>query len=229
MSQPQFETLLAWASKDRDDIVEAKRDYFAQTGDVFEDDPCFESRMQSFFNWYLFDRPRGDPALTPAQRFLKEEGATLAGAEKAVFMSFTSSRHSLFEIKKIGVGLIKVREELVKVRDAFSGEDFLVTERRKLPGLEAGDLIEARLLPIGDALHFSTAFTYHPRQVKAQVLKEVKKRKKAGTLDPRGFVWELEKMSLHLDRFKNITAEIIYSFDAPFLGGRAKREAARGG
>lgn len=229
MSQLQFDTLLAWASKDRDDIVEAKRDYFAATGDVFEDDACFESRMQSFFNWYLLDRPRGEPRLTPAQRFLKEEGATLAGAEKSVFMGFTASRHSLYEIKKIGVGLIKVREELVKLRDAFSGEEFLVTERRKLPGLAAGDLIEARLLPIGDALHFSTAFTYHPRQVKAQVLKEIKKRKKAGALEGRAFVWELERMALHIDRFKNIPAETIYSFEAPFLGHKGKREAAGGG
>ena len=229
MSQPQFETLLAWASKDRDDIVAAKHDYFAATGEVFEDDSCIESRMQSFFNWYLLDRARGEPKLTPAQRFLKEEGATLAGAEKAVFMGFTSSRHSLYEIKKIGVGLIRVREELVKLRDAFTGDDFLVTERRKLPGLQSGDLIEARLLPVGDQLHFSTAFTYHPRQVRAQVLKEIKKRKKAGTLEARGFVWELERMALHIERFKNLPAETIYSFEAPFLGDKGRREAASGG
>src|SRR5438132_10857911 len=152
MAHPQFETLIAWAAKHRDDIVAAKQEYFAFTGEVFEDDSCFESRMQSFFNWYLLDRATGDPPLTPAQRFLKEQGAHLSGPEKAVFMGFTNSRHSLYEIRNIGVGLIKVRDDQVKVRDAFSGKDFIVTERRKLPGLDKGDLIEARLLPVNDLL-----------------------------------------------------------------------------
>jgi hypothetical protein len=224
MSQPQFEMLLAWASKDRDDIIAARREYFAATGEVFEDDSCFESRMQGFFNWYLFDRPYGTPPLTFAQRYLLEEGAHLSGVDKAVFLGFTKSRHSLYEIKRVGVGLIKVREDQVKVKDAFSGEEFLVTERRKLPGLEKGDLLEARLMPVNDAMHFSTAFTWHPKPIHPLIWKEIKRRKKAGTLEPRNFCWELSRMALNLERFKNISPSVIYSFEQPFLAGRHRRE-----
>ncbi len=228
MSHPQFETLLAWASEDREDVIAAKRDYFASTGEVFEDDPSFESRMQSFFNWYLLDRVKGNPPLTPAQRFLQERGGELSAADKPTFLGFTKSRHSLYEIRRVGVGLIKVREDLVKVRDAFTGDDYVVTERRRLPGLEKGDLLEARLLPVGDTLQFSPAFTYHPRPVRSLLLKEIKRRKKLGTLDARALCWELERMALHLERFRNIPIDKIYSFETPFLGEKHRREGAHG-
>ena len=230
MAQPQYETLLAWASKDRyrDDIIAAKAEYFAVTGEVFTDDACYESRMQGFFNWYLLDRRSGEPPMTPAQRFLLEEGAGLALGDKPVYMGFTQSKHSLYEVRRVGVGLIKVRDDLVKVRDAFTGDDLIVTERRHLPGIERGDLLEARLLPVGDVLHFSPAFIYHPRASRPLIWKEIKKRKKAGTLDPRAFLWELERMSLHLERFRNIPLETIYNFAQPFLGPKHKGEAAGG-
>jgi hypothetical protein len=228
MSQPQFEQLLAWASEDRDDIIAAKGEYFAATGEPFEDDAVFESRMQGFFNWYLLDRARGTPPMTPAQRYLQQRGGELSAADKPTFLGFTKSRHSLFEIRRVGVGLIKVREDLVKVRDAFTGDEYVVTERRRLSGLERGDLLEARLLPVGDTLQFSPAFTYHPRAVRGVVLKEIKKRKKAQALDPRSFCWELARMALHLDRFRNIPVDKIYNFETPFLGERHRREAADG-
>jgi hypothetical protein len=225
---PQFETLLAWASQDREEIIAAKREYFAATGEPFEAESCFESRMQAFFNWYLLDRLQGAALRTPAQRFLLEKGAELSGADKTVFLGFTKSKHSLFEIRKLGVGLIKVRDDLVKLRDAFSGEEYVVTERRKLVGLERGDIMEARLLPVGDRLHFSPAFTYHPRSVKPMVIKEIKRRKKASLLDARSFCWELERMALQLERFKNIPLDKIYNFETPFLGDKHRREAADG-
>ena len=228
MSHPQFEKLLAWASQDREQIIAAKTEYFASTGEIFEDDGCYESRMQSFFNWYLLDRAQGTPPQTPAQRFLLEKGPELAAADKTTFLGFTASKHSLYEIRRVGVGLIKVREDLVKVRDTVTGEDYVVTERRRLPGIEKGDLLEARLLPVGDQLQFSSAFTYHPRLVRALVLKEIKKRKKTGTLEARSLCWELERMALNLERFRNIPVEKIYSFETPFLGEKHRREGANG-
>jgi len=225
VAQPQLEALVAWAAKDRDDVVEARREYLAGTGEIHEDEAAFESRMQAFFNWYLLDRKSGTPPMTPAQRFLQAEGARLAAVEKAFFIGFTQSKHSLFEVRQLGVGLIRVREDLVKLRDAFNGDEFVVTERRRLAGLERGDLLEARLLPFGDSLHFSSAFTYHARAVRPQIWKEIKRRRKAGSLEPRPFVWELQRMALNLDRFKNIPPQTIYSFDAPFLG---RRESANG-
>ncbi len=198
MIQPQFDLLLAWVAPQVDDIVGAKQEYFAQSGgEVHEDDRCFESRLQAFFNWYLFDR-RVD-GVTPAQRFLQDRGAETKSADKEVLMGFTQTRLGLYEYRGRKGFLLGPKKGQVRVRDAVTRKVFDVTERRQMHGLEIGDLFEARLVPARDTWHFSTSF---------------------GSVDVRALVWELERMSLQADRFKNVNIEAIYNFETPFLAAR---------
>ncbi|GAC1547178.1 MAG: hypothetical protein NVS2B9_14270 [Myxococcales bacterium] len=233
MIQPQIDALLAWATPMRDDIVVAKNEYFAATGgEVHEEDRCFEQRMQGFFNFYLFDRKGGDDGTTPVQRYLRERGASLGGHDKDILLGCTNSRLSLYEYRGRGTLLRRVPKGKVRVRDMIAGEDFNVQERRQMHGLEEGDLFEARLVPVAGVFHFSSSFTYHPREVRSTILSEIKRRKKAeGTPDARALCWELEKMSLQAERFRNVAIDAIYNFENPFLGQRARRtpgEAAHG-
>jgi hypothetical protein len=224
MVQPQFDLLLAYVARDVDDIVHAKQEYFTQTGgEVHEDDRCFESRMQAFFNWYLFDRKKDD--VTPVQRFLQEKGAEISASDKDVLMGFMHSRLGLYEYRGRGTLFRWVKKGRIRVRDAVAGKYFDVTERRHMHGLEFGDLFEARLVPIGTTWHFSTSFTYHPREQKPVVMREIRKRRKRGPVDVRALLWELERMSLQAERFKNVNIEAIYNFESPFL---AARKAAHG-
>jgi len=219
MIQPQFDLLLAYVAPNVDEIVQAKQEYFTQTGgEVHEDDRCFESRLQAFFNWYLFDRKQD--GVTPAQRFLQDRGAELKGPDKEVLMGFTQTRLGLFEYRGRKGFLRGPKKGQVRVRDMVVGKDFDVTERRQMHGLEIGDLFEARLVPVGGTWHFSTSFTYHPREMRPVILREVKKRRKQGQVDVRALVWELERMSLQAERFKNVSIEAIYNFENPFLGAR---------
>jgi hypothetical protein len=219
MIQPQFDLLLAHVAPKVDDIVRAKQEYFSQTGgEVHEDDRCFESRLQAFFNWYLFDRKEG--GVTPAQRFLQDRGAELRGPDKDVLLGFTQTRLGLYEYRGRGGLLLGPKKGQVRVRDVIARKQHDVTERRQMHGLEIGDLFEARLVPVGSTLHFSTSFTYHPREMTPVILREIKKRKKKGPVDVRALVWELERMSLQAERFKNVNIEAIYNFDSPFLASR---------
>ena len=225
MVQQQIDQLLAWASPQVDDIVEAKATYFSKTGgEVHEEDRCYEQRMQAFFNWYLFDRIQPEAELTPIDRYLREKGAELQGEEKTVLIGCTQSKLSLYEYRGTGGLFSRPKAGRVRVRDAFTSEDSDVTERRQMHGLDVGDLFEARLVPLDGAYQFSSSFTYHPREVKGTILREIKKRKKAGeAIDPRGFCWELEKMALQGERFRNVTIHAIYNFETPFLSkGKAK-------
>lgn len=224
MIQPQIDALLAWAAPLHDDIVAGKNEYFAATGgEVHEEDACFEQRMQGFFNFYLFDR-KGPDGLTPVERYLRERGATLGGQDKELLMGCTRSRLGLYEYRGRRKFLRRVPKGHVRVRDAITGESFNVLERRQMHGLEEGDVFEARLIPVGDSFHFSTSFTYHPRELHRLILREVRKRKKGGKLpDGRAFCWELEKMALQAERFKNVSIDAIYNFETPFLGQRKAR------
>jgi len=226
MIQPQIDTLLLYAAPQVDEILKAKLEYFAQTGgEVHEEDRCYEQRMQAFFNWYLLDRKLTDGS-TMVERFLREKGAELAGQDKDVMLGCTQSRLTIFEYRGTRGLFSRPEKGQVRVRDVTTGEDFVVTERRQMHGLDSGDLFEARLVPLGRAHHFSTSFTYHPREARREIMREVKRRKKMGTIDARSLVWELERMALQHERFRNVALSAIYNFETPFLSKRAPKAGA---
>src|SRR5437763_14924676 len=98
MVQPQIDQLLAWAARDVDDIVDAKKEYFVGTGgEVHEDDRCFEQRMQAFFHWYLLDRQKSGSS--PVRRLRQAQGATLEASDTDVIMGLTQSRIVLSEYR----------------------------------------------------------------------------------------------------------------------------------
>src|SRR5437899_8629320 len=204
MIQAQFDLLLAYVAPGVDDIVQAKQEYFTHTGgEVHEDDRCVESRLQGFFNWYLFDRKHD--GVTPAPRCVRDRGAEMRPADKEVLMGVTQTRLGLYEYRGRKGLILGPKKGQVRVRDAVTRKDFDVTERRQMHGLEIGDLFEARLVPVERTWHFSTSFTYHPREVRRNIVREIKRRKKAGQPpEARGFCWELEKMALQQERFKNV-------------------------
>jgi hypothetical protein len=225
--QAQIDMLLQYAAPQTDDMVKGKEEYFAHTGgEVHEDDRCYEQRMQAFFNWFLFDRNQEGGA-TPVERYLREKGAELPGKDKDVLLGCTQSRLSLYEYRARRGILSRPRAGQVRVRDAITGEDFDVTERRQMHGLEIGDLFEARLVPLELTFHFSTSFTYHPREVEREIRREIKRRKKLGAVDAPALCWELERMALQQERFRNVSINAIYNFETPFLSKRPRAAEAQ--
>jgi hypothetical protein len=230
MIQAQIDLLLQYFAPQAEEIVRAKEEYFDLTGgEVHEEDHCYEQRMQAFFNWFLFDRKMVNS--TPLERYLREKGSQLSGREKDMLLGFTKSRLALYEYRGMRGIFSRPKRGQVRVRDAVSGDDFDVTERRQMHGLEIGDLFEARLVPLDRTWHFSTSFTYHPRELRRVILREIKRRKKAGQgVEARQLCWDLEKMALQQERFKNVSIEAIYNFETPFLSKRpARNEAQQGG
>jgi hypothetical protein len=204
--QPHLDALISFASAERhkEELLKAKAEYFAGTGEIFEDDRAFEMRMASFLDYYVFDRPLPDTGRTPAQLFLADAATE---AERAMRAGFVETRHSLWEVKKLA-------KELVRLRDQFTGKDTDVFERRQPAGLNKGDLIEARLIPVEGRWLFSPAFCFHPAEAKKVILKELKRLKKEEpSFRPRDFIWTLAKMRLKWDRYRNIAVADIYAFD----------------
>ncbi|HET9452448.1 MAG TPA: hypothetical protein VFO83_16280 [Aggregicoccus sp.] len=208
--QPYLDQLIAFASAEprKADLIAAKAEYIRATGEVFEDDKMFETRMASFLDYYLFDRPSPLNGLTPAAELYRERQGVAAPPEEVnAFRSFTETVHGLFEVRKIGKGMVRLRE-------LFSGKDFDVTERRTTAGLEAGDILEARLIPFGGHLLFSAAFCFHPRVAAKSIKAEIKRRKKKQPeRAPRELTWECARRALNLERYKQIAVEKIYDFE----------------
>ncbi len=208
MYQQQLEALIAFASTDRfkEELLKAKAEYFAGTGEVFEDDRSFEMRMASFLDFYVLDRPLPGPGKTPAQIFLDEADGAPA-SDVLLRRGLVESCHSLWEVRKIA-------KELVRLRDCFTGKDTDVFERRQPAGLKKGDLIEARLIPVDGRFLFSPAFCFHPSEAKKGIVKELKRLKKEQPgFSQRDFIWSVAKMRLKWERYRNIAVEDIYAFD----------------
>jgi hypothetical protein len=207
--QPFLDQLIAFGSTEerKQDLISAKAEYVRLTTDFHDDDRSFDARMASFLDWYLYDRVAPATGRTPAQEFQErrqQEGAE--ADEVSALRGFTETVHGLFEVRKIGKGL-------VRLRDLYSGKDHDVTERRQVAGLEKGDVIEARLIPFGGHLLFSSAFIFHPKEGTKSVFKEIKRRKKKEPeRDPLEIVWETSRMALKADRYRQIAIEKIYDF-----------------
>jgi hypothetical protein len=207
------ERLLSWATAEarKDDVLAARREHFERYGEPHEEDRSYEVRMNRMLDHYLYDfRPAGGTGTT-LERFMEGEGSALSPDELRAFRDLAENVHGLFEVRKIAEGQVRLRE-------AFTGADHDVTERRQVAGLEKGDLLEARLLPFGGALFFSGAFLYHPREARKPILAEVKRLKKAagkgGRPEVKAFLAQLSRMAIKLERYRNVRLESIYDFSA---------------
>jgi len=218
MYQPQLDRVSEWATSDafREELARARKDFFARTGgEVFEDDKSMESRLATFLDWYLFDRPLEGRNLSPVVAFLEDHRAELSPEDLAVMESLTRTIHGIFEIRRLA------KEESLQVRDLCTLEEYEVSERRQMAGLKKRDVLEARLIPSGGELLFSGAFCYHPREIRKALLSEIKRRRKLGTLEVEPFIHELSAMALKYERYRNVPVESIYAF----AGHGAKRAA----
>ena len=185
-------------------VRDAKARYFRAAGEVFEDDPFFEQRMNCFLEYYLFDYPAGPGGKSTTALVIERGRETLSADELVAFAGFDRSIHSVFEFKKKA-------GDLLHVVNLYDGENYEVFERRTLAGLDKSDIFEARLMPFGDKLHFSNAFVFHPKEVKKFVLTELKAFKEQGPPKPTAVVHRLAYLRLKFDRFRRVDAAKIYS------------------
>jgi hypothetical protein len=205
---PYYDELVVWATPEasKADLIEAKRAYFASTGEVFEDDKQFEMRMASFLEHYVLDRPSPSLGLTPARACYLAKIAEGTPERSIALRALTETVHALFEVKKLEPGKIRVV-------NLFSDVEYAVTERRHFAGLTKRDVLEARLVQHEQAWFFTTASCWHPPLAAPLLVKEAKKRrKKNGNQPPVELIAEAAQRSLKADRYRNIAIEKIYDF-----------------
>lgn len=206
MEQELIERILVEASQgeNEQEIRRAKDVYFEQIKDLREDDTSYERLISCFQNWYLFDRPMDDGRGTPVQVFAATAG--LSAKERSLLGAMAANIHSLFEVLRISEGGLTLR-------DLFTSEVLRVSERRTLAGLDKGDILEARLLPVGNKLVFSSgAFTFHPRQARHIILQAVDRIRMQGGVTPGELMSKLRALNFrYTDRFRHrVPVEKVY-------------------
>jgi hypothetical protein len=197
-----LDRVIAFAARDEAETVKAKEEWSEKAGRVFDDDPLYEERTTAFLEWYALERelPSGK---VPAERFLAEE--TLDDKEGAWVHALATSHRSLFEVQK-------VHEGIILLDDLLSGGSFAVTERRRLPGIEDNEILEARLVAnvvTPPELLFTRAFQFHPREARTELKRQAERARKAG--EPRSeTLFRFLRLRLKALRYKHVTADKIY-------------------
>lgn len=208
MYQGLYEDVVRFASEGElsEELQQARKEYVQLTGEMFESDPSFERRIAAFLEWYTLDRvlPAG-AGVTPLEFYLQGPGATQEESDRSRLVALKNSHLSLFEFKR-------AKEDHMAVLDLLTNEKLSIYERRKPAGLEAGDILEARVVPYDDKLVFSEAYALHPRDARKAILKATKKfRKSDGSAAERlNLVHRVAFLANRCERYKHVSPKQIF-------------------
>ncbi len=206
-----LDALVAWATPDarKEDLLAGKAEYFARTGEIFDDDRQLEARMAGFLEHYVCDRP--SPALggrTPARAHFEELLRTAGPEAAADARPFTETLRALYLVRRIADGEVGLGE-------LFSGIEYDVTERRHIVGLEVGDVLDARVIPWHGHHHFSGWSCWHPHEAAPLIVAEARRRvAERDRRPPFELADDCAQRSLKVDRYRQIAVEKIYDFAA---------------
>jgi hypothetical protein len=222
MEQTPIDKILAeFAEGDHADEVKKARDqFFAQLKDLREDDSSYERLTSCFLNWYVFDRCMDDGRGTPLQVFAQDSARSKD--QKTSCAAMAAGIHSLFEV-------VRLREGGLTLKDLFSLERLVVSERRQVAGLTHGDILEARLVPVAQRLVFApAAFVLHPRPAHDLIRKAIRRSRLTGAPNPMDLIQRLQALNFrYLDRFRErVAAEKVYAEIDAFTGKEPMKPAS---
>ncbi len=165
-----IEQLFEFAAKSipSDQILEAKKTYQKETGEIYEDDKSYNSRMALFLEWYLFDQSALDKSKTILESIIDENADGWNNDRLKIYKDITENIHGLFLAKKI-------KDGNVKVLNLFTDEKYLVAEKDSRLIFRKNDVFQGRIVFFQDQYHFTGNFCFHPDKTQKYINSEVKK------------------------------------------------------
>jgi hypothetical protein len=150
-----------------DKILEAKKSYQKETGEIYEDDNSYNSRMTLFLEWYLFDNYIEEKSKTPLEILIEENQDTWESDKLEVYKSITKSIQGIFIVKKI-------KNETIKVINLFTDETYLVQEKDSRLFFRKNNIFQGRLIFFQKQFYFTGNFCFHQKKTHKYVKQEVK-------------------------------------------------------
>ncbi len=188
------------------ELQRARRFFFEQTREVFEDDPMFNLRISQYFEFFLFHWDFQRMGLTPARLYFRLHSTAMDDAAQEVFKAFCEPIYGVFLIKKLNP-----KKQLGTFKELLTGKSFEIFEDRGMAGLEKGAIFQCHLLKENGHYRLCRGIVQHPAEA-AGFLRKLPK--KIHTDDRNG--WGRTLLALHtmwttLQLYNNRSIERIYN------------------
>lgn len=191
------------ASGREEDVANAKKEYFSQSGGIFGEELNYDMRIGTFLEWYVLDRK------TAGRTIIDEFVGKMDDADKrAEILKLKEGIRSIFEVSRVS-------GDTIKLKDLYGKKKYTVLMPEEGGHFQAKSLLETRIFlsdikafPIDRKYIISRSYIPHPPKVKKFI---ISKLKEGGTRDDlNGVINMLANMSLRWERFNKYRVEEIY-------------------
>jgi len=174
-------------------IMMAKKEYQKTTGEIYEDDKSYNSRMALFLEWYLLDQYEPGTRQTVLENIIEDNSFSWTPDRLESYKDVSKNIQALFEIKK-------VRDNSVTVLDLFTDEKYQIEEEDSKLAFRKNDIFQGRIVPHNDKYFFTGYFCFHPNKAQLYIKGEAKKF----YLLQRSWKKELTKLEKESSKFQKL-------------------------
>ncbi len=183
------------------DLKEAKDTYFSLTGKLDEDKEEFESRMNSFNDWYIFQYRQKDGSKVIEEYIRNHE------LEEDLSQALLNVNHSLYEFHKTSF-----RKQII-LKDILHDEKITLKKDHPNISLVEGDVFTGRVIKYKGEYYLLRGVCTLPQSVKSILKKQSKKVRKLNSFEEElRFLLQLEALKTKAMHYSHIDPAKIFIF-----------------
>lgn len=185
-----------------DVLKKAKEQYFSLTGKLDEDAPEYESRMNIFNDWYIFNFKKDD-GIRIVEDYIKEKNL-----EDDLAKALHNTNYSLFHYVKDNF-----RKKIV-LKDVLHNRKYILEKENIQVGIISNDLFVGRVVELNDVSFLLKGICSLPVEILGKLKKEAKKvRKLNNREEEENYLIKLEKLKTKSLNYGHIEASKIFTFN----------------
>ena len=184
-----------------DELKSAKEKYFSLTGKLDEDKEEFESRMNCFNDWYVFQYRHNDGSK------VIEDYIRTNHLDVELSQALLNVNHSLFEFSKVNF-----RKQIV-LHDILHDEKIVLVKNHPTISLMEGDVFTGRVIKYKGDYFLLRGVCILPQGVKSILKKQSKKVRKLNSFEEElNFLLQLENLKTKATHYSHIDPAKIFIF-----------------
>lgn len=183
------------------DLKEAKEKYFSLTGKLDEDKDEFESRMNSFNDWYIFQYRQKDGSKVIEDYIRNHQ------LDEEISQALLNVNHSLFEFTRSSF-----RKQII-LRDILHDEKIVLKKDHPLISLMDGDIFTGRVIKYKGESYLLRGVCILPQGVKSILKKQSKRVRKLNNFEEElQYLLHLESLKTKAMHYAHIDPAKIFIF-----------------